>query len=193
MHTENHLEQQLLSMLAAGERSATEQIYKQHYHVVSNWLLKNGGSASDAADLFQEGMVVLFGRSQNKDFKLTCGIGTYLFEVSKHLWYKKIRKRKREPVYLIENFRRGEDTLEMAYTDEINMHRERELYYEQLKMALDQIGEPCSSLLKAYYFQDKNMHHIARDFGYTNQESAKNQKYKCLGRLRKIFYSAIAN
>src|SRR5947209_6099138 len=104
-----HFEQHLLTSLAAGERSATEQIYKQHYHVVSNWLLKNGGSQNDAADLFQEGMVVLFGRAQNKEFKLTCCIGTYLFEVSKHLWYKKVKRQKRQPVYFIESLRKKEN------------------------------------------------------------------------------------
>jgi len=28
---------------------------------------------------------------------------------------------------------------------------------------------------------------IAADFGYTNSDNAKNQKYKCLMRLKKIF------
>jgi len=28
---------------------------------------------------------------------------------------------------------------------------------------------------------------IAGDFGYTNADNAKNQKYKCLMRLKKIF------
>ena len=89
MYSATNNEQQLLRALAKGERVATEQIYKQQFPIINSWLIKNGGSADDAADLFQEAMVVLFSKVQNADFTLTCAIGTYLFSISKHLWYKR--------------------------------------------------------------------------------------------------------
>jgi hypothetical protein len=33
------------------------------------------------------------------------------------------------------------------------------------------------------------MQEIAAAFGYTNADNAKNQKYKCLVRLKKIFFT----
>ncbi len=182
-------EQQLLAALAAGERTATERIYQQQYHIINGWLIKNGGSSADAADLFQEAIVVLYGKAQDEDFRLTCSIGTYLFAVSKHLWYKKLQQQNRGPAILQSNIGSDEDEIEIAYEDDINVHNEREAHYEQLDSALDQIGEPCRSLLKAYYHQDKSMQEIAADFGYTNPDNAKTQKYKCLARLRKLFYT----
>jgi RNA polymerase sigma factor (sigma-70 family) len=189
VHSSINTEQQLLAALAAGERGATEQIYQQHYHIIDGWLIKNGGSSSDAADLFQEAMVVLFGKAQDKDFRLTCSIGTYLFSISKHLWYKKLQRQHREPVYLLDKAGADEDESGIAYEDDINVHHEREAHYEQLNTALDQLGEPCRSLIKAYYHHDKSMQEIAADFGYTNPDNAKTQKYKCLARLRKLFYT----
>ncbi len=182
-------EQQLLAALAAGERKATEQIYRQHYHIVNGWLIKNGGSSADASDLFQEAMMVMFGKAQEPEFRLTCSIGTYLFAVSKHLWYKKLQKQSRGPQILHENIGTEEDDIGVAYDDDVKVHHEREAHYEQLSTALDQIGEPCRSLLKAYYHDDKSMQEIAADFGYTNPDNAKTQKYKCLARLRKLFYT----
>ncbi len=189
MQSPLHTEQQLLAALAAGDRSATEQIYRQHYHIINGWLIKNGGASADAADLFQEAMVVLFGKAQDKDFRLTCSVGTYLFAISKHLWYKKLQRQHREPVYLLDNAGAEDDDSGVEYEDDINVHHEREAHYEQLDTALDQIGEPCRSLLKAYYHNDKSMQEIAADFGYTNPDNAKTQKYKCLARLRKLFYT----
>jgi RNA polymerase sigma factor (sigma-70 family) len=183
-------EQELLAALAHGQRAATEQIYRQNYHIVSGWLKKNGGAASDADDLFQEAMVVLFGKAQDEEFRLTCSIGTYLFAISKHLWYKKLQRQSREPVALHDNTGTEEDEgTGIAYDDDINAHQEREAHYEQLDSALDQLGEPCRSILKAYYHHDKSMQEIAADFGYTNPDNAKTQKYKCLARLRKLFYT----
>jgi hypothetical protein len=189
VHSPIHTEQQLLAALAAGERGATERIYQQHHHIVEGWLIKNGGSSADAADLFQEAMVILFGKAQDENFRLTCSIGTYLFAIGKHLWYKKLQRQHREPVYLLDNTGADDDDRGIGVEDDINVHREREAHYEQLDTALDQVGEPCRSLLKAYYHEDKSMQEIAANFGYTNPDNAKTQKYKCLARLRKIFYT----
>lgn len=156
-----------------------------------HWIMNNGGGESDAADVFQEAMVVLFEKSQTEDFRLTCKIGTYLFAVSKHLWYKKLQQMQKQPGLLPDNAG-ADDGRDWAYDEDIKVHRERELHYEQLDAALDQLGEPCRSLLKAFYHQDKSMQQIAADFGYTNPDNAKTQKYKCLNRLKKLFFSVQA-
>jgi RNA polymerase sigma factor (sigma-70 family) len=184
-------EQHLLAALAMGDRTATTTIYKQHFNVISGWLQKNGSNSNDAADVFQEAMVVLYEKAQSSDFRLTCKIGTYLFAVSRHLWYKKLQKEQRQPGVLPDDAEL-DDQADWAYEDDINAHQEREVHYDQLNVALSQLGEPCSSLLKAFYHQDKSMSEIAADFGYTNPDNAKTQKYKCLARLRKLFYAVQA-
>jgi len=176
-------ELQTLDALAKGSRQATEQVYRQHSKIVIGWIVQNGGEASDAEDVFQEAMVVLFEKAQAAEFRLTCKIGTYLFAVSKHLWYKKIKQNQRVSF-------NTEPEENIAYEEDITGHEERELHYEQLNWALDKLGEPCRSLLKAFYQSEKSMQQIAADFGYTNADNAKTQKYKCLNRLRKLFYKA---
>jgi predicted DNA-binding protein YlxM (UPF0122 family) len=52
-----------------------------------------------------------------------------------------------------------------------------------------ELGEPCCTLIQDYYWQDLSMETIAEKFGYTNADNAKNQKYKCLQRLKKYFFS----
>lgn len=180
-------EQKILSAVAAGNRTVVKEVYLQHSNTIIKWICKNGGNHSDAEDIFQEAMVVLYEKAQNESFRLTCRIGTYLFAVSKHLWYKKIQQLDRQPSGL------PEGTLEdLAYEEDIVSHQERETHYQQLNDALDQLGEPCKSLLQAFYHQDKSMQEIASSFGYTNPDNAKTQKYKCLTRLRKLFYGAQA-
>jgi RNA polymerase sigma factor (sigma-70 family) len=182
-----HIEQQLLSDLAKGTHKATTAIYKQHHKVVVSWIVNHGGDAADAEDVFQEAMVVLYQKAQSEDFRLTCKIGTYLFAISKHLWYKKLEQQQRGPSLLDDNMG-SDDGRDLAYEDDVKAHEEREAHYEQLNGALDRLGEPCSSLLKAFYHHDKSMQEIAAMFGYTNPDNAKTQKYKCLNRLKKIFY-----
>ena len=65
--------------------------------------------------------------------------------------------------------------------------------FEMMDKAIGSLGEPCKSLLEAYYLQKQNMQVIAVNFGYTNADNAKNQKYKCLMRLKKIFFTHYKN
>ena len=179
---------QALQGIAAGTRQATAQVYRQHYPTIMHWITGAGGEDADAADIFQEAMVVLFEKARDEKFRLTCRIGTYLFAICKHLWYKKLEQRKRMPGSLPANTG-NEDGFDAAYEDDIKVHEEREEHYAQLDVALDALGEPCRSLLRAFYHHDKSMQEIAADFGYTNPDNAKTQKYKCLMRLKKIFFS----
>lgn len=183
MRSQSHTEQELLKALAEGQRSATEDIYLQHYTTITKWIKSRGGAEADAADIYQEAMIVLYEKAQNEDFRLSCKVGTYLFAVSKHLWYKKLQKAQQ-----LGQTTDSEQVEELAYTDDIKAHREREHHYQQLENALEQLGEPCRSLIKAFYHKDKSMQEIAMDFGYTNPANAKTQKYKCLNRLKKLFF-----
>jgi RNA polymerase sigma factor (sigma-70 family) len=187
-----HTDQQLLTAFADGDRTAATEIYKRHYDMLCGWILKNGGSAADSADVFQEALMVLFGKAKNEQFRLTCTLGTYLFAVSKHLWFKKLELNARQVPLSPVRTDDEEEPKEWAIDEDINVHQEREAHYEQLNEALEKIGEPCKSLIKAFYHEDKSMAQIAADFGYTNPDNAKTQKYKCLNRLRKLFYGVQA-
>jgi len=72
--------------------------------------------------------------------------------------------------------------------NETEEHEKINAEFEIMEKALNNLGEPCKSLLEAYYLQKQNMQTIAANFGYTNAANAKTQKYKCLMRLKKIFF-----
>lgn len=180
------IEQELLKQLANGNRGVMEQIYARHFRMVSKWIAAKGGNSEDAADVCQESMIILYEKSRSDDFQLTSKLSTYLFAIAKNLWLKKLQSTPNNTRALAEG---EEETIDIRYEDDIKAHRERELHYEQLDSALNKLGEPCSSLLRSFYFSGRSMQQIAGDFGYTNSDNAKTQKYKCLARLKKIFYS----
>ena len=77
--------------------------------------------------------------------------------------------------------------------EELELHEQRNSDFIMMEKAMQHLGEPCKSLLEAYYLQKRNMVEIAENFGYTNADNAKNQKYKCLVRLKKIFFEQYQN
>jgi hypothetical protein len=77
--------------------------------------------------------------------------------------------------------------------EDMEAHEKRNADFGMMEHAMSKIGEPCKSLLDAYYIKKKQMQEIAADFGYTNADNAKTQKYKCLVRLKKLFFAQYKN
>lgn len=181
-----------LKALAAGDRRTTEQLYRQAYPMVAHWIGTHGGGDDDSADIFQEAMVVLFGKAQEADFRLTCAPATYLYSVARNLWLRRLQHQSR-----FSAFEEGSDEgngggSDWAYEQDVDAHEDRERQFDRLETALQQIGEPCASLLRAFYHEGKSMQDISAASGYSNADTAKTQKYKCLNRLKKLFFQTEA-
>ena len=77
----------------------------------------------------------------------------------------------------------------LGVEDDADEHERRDAEFSLMEKAINSIGEPCKSLLEAFYIHKRAMQEIAAAFGYTNADNAKNQKYKCLVRLKKLFFT----
>ena len=176
-------EQALLKGLAQNDSKAVETLYKSHFTMIQHFVENNNGSFDDARDVFQEAMIALFEKVQLDSFVLTCQIKTYLFSICKHLWLKRLQQMGKYSSPLSEN--------EESISIEMDMGQieKKDAAFAIMDRALNSLGEPCKSLLEGYYLNKKGMQELASQFGYTNADNAKNQKYKCLMRLKKLFFA----
>ena len=174
-------EEKLLEGLAQNDRKAIETIYRQHYNMVQSMILNNSGYPDDARDIFQEAMIVLYEKVRSGSFELNCQLKTYLYSVCRRLWLKRLSQLQR----LSPEVEHLEETIPVE--EELDRHEQLNLDFRIMERSMSSLGEPCKSLLEAYYLEKKNMIEIAENFGYTNADNAKNQKYKCLMRLKKLF------
>jgi RNA polymerase sigma factor (sigma-70 family) len=180
-------ERVLLEGLAQNKREAIETIYNQHYKMVQTLVLNNSGTIDDAKDIFQEAIVVLYEKTKSGNFVLNCLIKTYVYSVSRRLWLKKLQQHQK----FSPEMNGAEDAI--AVDEDMDSHEQRNADFLLMEKAMSGLGEPCKSLLESSYLDKKSMVEIAVDFGYTNADNAKNQKYKCLMRLKKIFFDQYSN
>jgi RNA polymerase sigma factor (sigma-70 family) len=110
-----------------------------------------------------------------------------VYSVCRRLWLKRLNQ--------LQRFSTESENVEevVQVDDELEVHEQRNADFQLMEKAMQHLGEPCKSLLEAYYLQKKSMVEIAGNFGYTNADNAKNQKYKCLIRLKKIFFEQYKN
>ena len=184
------IQDQELSVFRAigkNDKKAIESVYSENYTLIQNFVINNNGTEDDARDIFQEAMIVLYEKAKQQDFELTCQIRTYLYSVCRRLWLKKLQYARRIESR-VENFDKV-----VSVEEDLEDHEKLSLQYQTMRTSMGKIGEPCKSLIEAYYVHQKNMHEIAGFFGYTNADNAKNQKYKCLVRLKKLFFAQYKN
>jgi RNA polymerase sigma factor (sigma-70 family) len=173
----------LLKGLAKDDKKAIEAIYRENYSMIQVFILNNNGSVDDARDIFQEAMIVLYEKSRLETFSLNCQIKTYVYSICRRLWLKRLQQLNKFTTQ-VENL---EETVPVE--EEVEEHEKKNNDFILMENAMNKIGEPCKSLLDGYYLKKKSMQEIAEDFGYTNSDNAKTQKYKCLVRLKKLFFA----
>ncbi len=172
----------LLVGLANGSDQALTQIYRQYFPMVLHLVLSNSGDEDDAKDIYQEAIVVVYEQLSGGLLDLHCQLKTYLYSVSRRLWLKALSRRGR--------FSSLNDTEEAEdVSDDLAQHETRNQQFEQMASSLDKLGEPCRTLLEDFYIRDLSMQAITEKFGYTNADNAKTQKYKCLQRLKRLFFA----
>ena len=177
------LEEALISELRKKNEAALKQLYRENYVMILKLVVNNNGSEEEAKDVYQEAIIHFYERLSQTEFELTCKIKTYLYAVCRKLWLQRLAQRNK--------FVRIEEGERVADVEQaVNEMETKEKDFSAMSRSLDKLGEPCRSILEDYYLKSLTMDEITEKFGYTNSDNTKNQKYKCLQRLKKFFFEA---
>jgi len=176
-------DEQFIDGLRTGSSEVLNSLYKKYYNIVLKFIVNNSGSEEAAQEIYQETIIVLYENVQKSNFVLSCQLQTYIYSVAKRLWLKQLKKNGKTFLFKDE----GENDF-VDLSEELEDHMNKESEIEQMNKSLTELGEPCGTLIKDFYVNRLSMDEIAEKFGYTNADNAKNQKYKCLQRLKKYFF-----
>ncbi|MBY0245565.1 MAG: RNA polymerase sigma factor [Sphingobacteriaceae bacterium] len=158
------------------------RLYVGYFPMILQFILNNNGDEDDAKDVYQESIIVLYNKIKSGNFELTSKLKTYLYSVCRRIWLKKLANESKK-TYNITDF---QDVLIVEQDTEL--HEERNKQFDKMHLVLGSLGEPCKTIIEDFYIHNLSMQDISDKFGYTNTDNAKTQKYKCLQRLKKIFF-----
>lgn len=165
-----------------SDAKALTGLYKKFFKIVLRHVIANSGTEQEAKDIYQESILVLYYAARKDSFQLNCQLQTYIFSVAKRLWLKQIRNNGRT----VSLEKVTSQVQEEDVQAEIEEYEQKEKELGAMTTGLERLGEPCKTLLTDFYYKKMGMEDIAEKFGYTNADNAKNQKYKCLQRLKRI-------
>jgi len=179
----NFTDNDFIEGLRIGDESVLKALYKKYYNLVLKLVVSNNGSSEAAQDVYQETIIILYEKCKDPEFKLNCQLQTYIYSVARNIWLKQLKKHGN--VGELKDYH--QDVYEEASLD-IKGHLKKEESIDKVYKSLEELGEPCATLIKDFYIKKMNMDEISEKFGYTNSDTAKNQKYKCLQRLKRLYF-----
>ncbi len=153
--------------------SAIMGLYKI-FPFIKKYIINNSGTNEDANDVFQDALVVFYKKVQSPHFILTVSIKTYLQAIAKNIWLQELRRQKKIPM-----------TTEEIDLPEINIDDENS--FGNAETAFKQLGEKCKQLLILFYYKKMNFRDIANTLSFSDENVAKNQKYRCLQKARENY------
>lgn len=167
---------------AANTRQAFDQLYRQIYPAVRQQVVRFGGNEDDARDIFQEGVLALWKNVREGRYELRAEVklSTYLIEICKRRWIdmqKKASRRYERTLPVLPEVKEEPGFL----TDWID--REDQAAFQA---RFGQLGQRCQDLLLRFYYERQPLREIAGVLGI-GEASAKNEKYRCMQRLKQIF------
>lgn len=174
---------ELISSLVgrSGSDNAVRVLYREHFGLLSRYILNNSGNEQDAEDIFQEVMVAFISLVQAGRFRGESSIRTFLFSLNKNIWLNELKRRgramAREEKYEKQNGP-GEITADIA----IELQQTK----DDLMKVINELGENCKKILLLFYFEERSMKEILEHLPYENEQVVRNKKSKCLKKLEQI-------
>jgi len=175
---------EVIRRIRENDRTILGELFIANEHTIYSYIKRNGGGSSDAQDLLQEAIIVLWQNVNAGQFELSAKVNTYLFAVAKNKWMAESRRRKRydHDANPIEQKSDGTDSLnDMISTEEKKIVTE----------ALEQLESPCKELLLLFYFEERKMSDIAKILRFANSDVAKAKKYQCKKAFEKLLQNKL--
>jgi RNA polymerase sigma factor (sigma-70 family) len=170
----------LIEAIGNGDQRALKTVYQQHWDMVLGFVLNNSGSEDDAKDIYQEALIVVLQKARSGEFVLTSKLKTFIYSVCRRMWLKQLHLNSRFTDKVNDNESYEE------FDADLDAHEKKTRMQHIVQASMNELGEPCKTIITDFFYGGLTMEEIAEKMGYTNAANAKNQKYKCFKRFKKL-------
>lgn len=171
----------IIASIREGDREVESQTYQRYRTEFIRWAQKTYQcSEDDAKEVYQSAFLAFYTKVVTGNLALiTSSIKSYLFGIGKN----KIREHRRSGARFEYNI---DEERTCDSDNDLRQKEDREAIYQRIEEAMQKLSEPQRQILIMVYYENRSMEYITEKLGYKNAASTKNQKYKCMERIRKM-------
>ncbi|OOG70618.1 RNA polymerase sigma factor [Algoriphagus sp. A40] len=172
---ETFSQEKLIEAIRQNDENVLKWIYQKYYPKIQQMVLANSGNMEQVKDLYQEAFLSFWTNVKSGKFQPEneSALAGYIYQIAKNKWMDMVRsvafKRTVHP-----------DSLPDFIQEE---QEDKEVYIVQIEGAFARLGENCKELLTRFYYQKQSLVVLSDFFGWT-EATTKNNKYRCMEKLR---------
>lgn len=171
-------DQKIIELIRLNRHDQALLALYKNFPAVRKMVRLKGGNDQDAEDVFQEALIILCRKVKETEFVLHAQLSTYLFSVCRFLWKDELKKRHKQTTH---DFETG---LSAAEEQQWEGWAGEEARIGLAEKVIRELGDRCREVLLLFYNSGMKLKDIAAKMGYSSENTAKNQKYKCLEAAR---------
>lgn len=172
----------IIDGIRSQDKIVLKNIYTDYFPTIKRFVIENSGTAQDAKDVFQEGIIIIYRKIKEGNFELSSSFKTYIYSVCQYIWIKQLSRTK-ENVEKLNNYLEYEGVPEIS-EDEYRKNEQFKLYQKHFK----RLNKDCQKLLQLF-LKKVPLKDIAKELGIENEQYIKQRKYKCKEQLIKYIKS----
>lgn len=164
--------------IASGDDKVLLEIYNDFLPMVKRFVMKEGGGASDAEDVFNQVLMQLYARMKVKRFEIQSTFEGYLFTACKNIWRREFNKKVKTRVTnesYVEHMNRTEDAARAILEQE---------KWELFQDKFEQLSENCKKVLQLHLDKVSGKE-IMKRLDYASESTVRQRIFKCKSSLIK--------
>ena len=171
---------EILDGIKNHDRIILQYVYDTYFSQVCRFIENRKGCESDAWDVFQDVMGVIYDYSQRPDFIIRAPFQKFFFALIRYTWYGLLKQREIEVDLVYGNM----DILSANIDDEEMLHEmiRNQMISRIAEKHLSQIDERCALLIKFSALGIETAS-IAKKLNYHSTQAVYNQRRKCIRKL----------
>ncbi|MEM8999836.1 MAG: sigma-70 family RNA polymerase sigma factor [Bacteroidota bacterium] len=178
---------QLTTAFKNNDENVMQKVYQNIFPKFRTYVLNNSGAEVQAKDVFQEAFISCWRNIKEDKLAPNSNVEGYLFTIAKNKWIDHLRSSNTMKTMAIDSF----SQLSLV-SEEGEKKDEKEAQLIAIRNALKGLKHNCRSLLNLFYFERKSMEEISKKINLS-PASARNQKYRCMEKLRALSYELKKN
>ena len=173
-----YTDEAIIDGLKKRDSGIIRYVYKDYYPTIKFLITTNSGTETDAEDVFQDALVVLFKKIAREDLILTSSFKTFLYSICRNLWLQRLDRRVFSNEFLeMEDLRELQDDLYLEQPEEENEK------YRLFQQHFLKLSEDCQKILQLFLGKT-SLKEIAEIMGFKTEKYAKTRKFMCKEKLK---------
>jgi RNA polymerase sigma factor (sigma-70 family) len=177
----NNIDLKIIESIRAGSNDRVlAYLYDKPLQKIRKYILNNNGSREDASDIFQDAVVILFNQVKKGKYDERYEVDGFLYSVARNLWIDRMRREKKIVT---------KDFIHETDPSDFSDHLKDLIVKEKsaaLRVVFERLDDKCKKILLYVIYEKLNMKEISEKMGYSNENVAKSNHYRCKQYLSKM-------